>query len=603
MAIKLCSTGKQGEAQLTLSTFEEAVEEIKRMAEQTAEGERISVDMAIESGTYPIAAPVIFDAEASPTLRRVALTVHGEGEVLLTGIRYLKASDFRPVEGKPYYSLQLEKVNGEYPAFEDFFVDNRRIPMAKSEEMRHPFYYETPVKEDPANYVGLYLPERVLSVYRDAPAEAAQLMFYLEWYFKSIEIDYIDFDDVREKDGERYVRMHFKNDYMKFIAGNNGFLGIQNRQCHIINSEPFLTPNSFTYNPWTGVLLYYPADALEGHLLGYTTLENLMTFRRMRDLTFTDVIFTGVTTGYRIKNSYSSGQANNEGRVGRLPHAALITYDMENVTFERCSFSEIGCNGLLMKNSNTNVKIRSCRFKNLGMSALSVGNPSWLWEKPENRNVSVTIENNLVEDVGYSYPSAVALYVGMVDGLRLMHNTVRRCSYSGVSIGWGWEMVGYELGEGVNVRDAEVAYNLFEDFMDVLRDGAAIYVLGANCHESNGRRFNFMHDNFATLARRGDDSKRGYYMDGSASNWEVYRNVIDNCALPIFSQFHVPNQFTHHNYIYDIYSTTRIDPGNHAPWRDTILGACFVELDGLDALRAKYPAVDEIRAAAGCDLT
>ena len=335
---------KQADArELTAVSFEDAVSLVKDVATQSADGTHPSVTVALAEGIYPVSAPIVFDAESSPELRRIALTVRGEGKAVLTGAEAIDTARFAPVEGKPYYELQLEKVNGEYPAFEDFYVDGVRIPMAKSESFCHPFGYESPVKEDPVNLVGMYLPERFFASMRDKEAiGAAQVVVYIEWFFKSIEIDFVDFDDVREHDGERYVRVHYKNDYMSFINGNNGWLGIGGRMCHILNSDAYLAPGTFTYNPWTGVLHYYPEDTLEGHELRYSTLENLMTVRGMRDLRFENLTFSGITTGYRIKNSYSSGQANCESRVGRLAHAAFITYNVENVTFEGCAFSELG---------------------------------------------------------------------------------------------------------------------------------------------------------------------------------------------------------------------------------------------------------------------
>ncbi|MCQ2385347.1 MAG: hypothetical protein MJ078_01535, partial [Clostridia bacterium] len=242
------------------------------------------------------------------------------------------------------------------------------------------------------------------------------------------------------------------------------------------------------------------------------------------------------------------------------------------------------------------------RFENIAMSALSIGNPSTAWEDPKNRNVSIHVFNNRFYRIGYDYPTSVAFYVGMVDGLEFTHNTMDRTAYSAVSIGWGWALVGYELGEKVNIRDAEIAYNKITNYMDLLRDGAAIYVLGANCTERHGGQFNFMHDNYAERDLFCDTSKRGYYMDGSSSNWEVYDNVTSGTHLPIFSQFHCKDQFTHHNYIHDIYTTDPVDPGNHAPWRDTVLGECYYVPEGLEALFEKYPKAREIMENAGCDL-
>ena len=152
------------------------------------------------------------------------------------------------------------------------------------------------------------------------------------------------------------------------------------------------------------------------------------------------------------------------------------------------------------------------------------------------------------------------------------------------------------------MRDAEIAYNKIIDFMQLMRDGAAIYVLGANCSWEHTAPFNFMHDNYAEREMYKDNSKRGYYMDGSSTNWEVYDNVILGVRLPIFSQFHVPVQYTHNNYIHDVYTDFPIDSGNHAPERNTIVRDCYYVSEGKDAMLAAHPKARSIFEHAGCNL-
>ena len=367
------------------------------------------------------------------------------------------------------------------------------------------------------------------------------------------------------------------------------------------NHTRFLTPDSFVYNSKTGTLYYYPKDTLAGHRLEIPCLENLFVFRGMQGLRLKNLTFTGTTSGYICDHGYMAGQANNETRAGRLTHAALLTENLRDFAMTGCRFTELGTNGALMIGRSVKIRIERCLFENIGMSALSIGNPTTLWENPQNQNISVCVENNVFRHIGYEYPTSVAFYMGMVDGLRFVHNTMHETAYSAVSVGWGWVQVPYELGEKINIRDAEIAYNRITDYMQILYDGAAIYVLGANCTAEYGRHFNFMHDNYAERDLYRDTTKRGYYMDGSASNWEVFDNVTVGSRLPVFSQFHVPVQYTHHNYIHDIYTTDPIDPGNHAPDRDTILGECHYVPEGKAAMLARFPKAKAIMDEAGAD--
>ncbi len=590
----------------SVSDFPSLVDKIGEIAKEATADAPLALTVSLPAGLYPFERALSLDAEQNEGLRHISLTVEGEGGIAaVSGTRALSAAAFEKAENAPYYIYRFQKENGEYPAFEDFYVDGKRIPMARSEVFINPLTFPNRDKSDPVNSIGLYLPLEAVEPLRGfGDLAPIQLTIYVEWQFYTLAADCVDWEDTCEHRGKTLVRLRFKDDLMALLSSKiNGFLTLAGRECFFTNHPMFLTPGSFTYDVRTGVLCYLPADGtLDGHDHAVALVENLITVKGMRDLTFRRVSFTGATSGYRVKNSYFSGQANNEQRVGRLSHAALITHNVRRVTFDECLFEELGGNGLQMKDASTAVTVKNCRFRNIGMSALTIGNPTTDWDDPKNRNIGITVENNLFEDIGYAYPSAVAIYIGMVDRLRLVHNTVRRCAYSAVSVGWGWSRVPYSLGEKVNIRDAEIAYNYIEDFMMLLRDGAAIYVLGANCHQSNERRFNCMHDNYARRELFRDTSKRGYYMDGSSSNWDCRHNVIIGVRLPIFSQFHVADQYTYHNHIEEIYSSFPVDRGNHAPWRDTVLGRVYDDVDTEQALLEKYPEAVAIRDAAGCNL-
>ena len=476
--------------------------------------------------------------------------------------------------------------------------------MSASPVWRNPILLSPEEKRGEAELYGLYAPISVARTLAEASTGTGEYMIYIEWQFCVLHVEGADLSDVKDFDGEPYARLLISREELNYISRQcHSGLNIRNRETFLRNAPAFLTPDTYAYDAKTGVLTVYPADGrMAGHSVAYPTLENLFVLDGLTNTTVEGIDFTGTTSGYICLHPYYSGQANCESTVRRLRHAALVTANMQNLTLSGCAFRDLGGNGVLIADRTVRLTVEGCRFERIAMCALSVGNPTTAWEDPKNRSYALRIENNLFRHIAYDYPSALCIYIGGVDVLRILHNTVDGCGYSGISIGWGWAAVPYELGEKVNVRDAEVAYNRFHNFMDVLRDGAAIYTVGANCHHDNARRFNRMHDNFADLDEKRDTSKRGYYCDGSSTNWEVSDSVIVNCALPLFSQFHVPSAGTYHNTLHRVYSTTPIDQGNHAPDRDTLLGENFVVTEGEEALYEKYPEARAIRDAAGCTL-
>lgn len=322
----------------------------------------------------------------------------------------------------------------------------------------------------------------------------------------------------------------------------------------------------------------------------------------MTNVTVKGLTFTGIGSRFICENGYCAEQANGEKHAsirGYLPHAAIATEHMRRFTLAGCTFREIGCNALQMKNGAINLRIYDNDFVNIGMSAVFIGGMATREHAPANVNISVRIENNLFRGIGYAYPAAVALLVGPADGLWIRHNTIEKTAYSAISVG-SFVLPSDKLpGELTNLRDTDISYNRITDFMEVLRDGAAIYAMGQNASPTHGGYFNFMHDNFCDRAVMGNGTVRGYYLDGSSSNWEMYDNVVGGVGLPLFSQFHVPSQFTHHNYLHDNYSTVPVDAGNHAPWRDTVMERITYEKCSMDEMCEKYPVAGAIRARAG----
>ena len=103
----------------------------------------------------------------------------------------------------------------------------------------------------------------------------------------------------------------------------------------------------------------------------------------------------------------------------------------------------------------------------------------------------------------------MGIIAGYVRDVNITHNEIEHCSYSGISLGWGWGI--YEPHRDTNFRGAydgaryakydkpavsmrnSVTYNHIHDVMEKLFDGAGIYTLGLQ----NGSVIcgNYIHDN------------------------------------------------------------------------------------------------------------
>lgn len=581
---------------------------LKIAKEATAEN-KIELDVVFSGGSYALDAPITLDKDKCAGLAHTAITMRAnEGEApVIHSLKQINADGFEKISDGVYKYRFEPDVSGKYPVFRELYLNGKPLSIAKSESFIHPFGMpDSNNYSNPENERCLFVREDVAKPLLDCgDVSGAELTMFLEWEWCNAPIGEIDTSDIAEHDGERYFRITLSGENpAEFIKHRHPLIDVRNREMHLTNHPAYLTPGTYCYNAKTGELYYMTAvgESIDGMSFSYPTLEVGIIISGLENFTIRDLTFTGFGSKLICEHMYFACQSNAEKRFGLLKHTAVLTKNVKSFTVDGCTFRDLGGNGIIMTDSSNRVRIRNSKFYRIQMSAIVIGNRTTAWEKPENRNFDIEIINNRLHTIGHGYPAAGGIYISMVDGLRILHNTIENTAYSGITVGWGWSRVHYSLGEKVNLRDAEIAYNRIIDFMQLMRDGAAIYVLGANCTWDRGGQFNFMHDNYAEREMYKDHSKRGYYMDGSSTNWECYDNVIFGVRLPVFSQFHVPDQYTHHNYIHGIYTDFPIDPGNHAPERDTIVRRCYCVPEGKAALFAKYPKAEKIFAASGSSL-
>ena len=535
--------------------------------------------------------PIEIDGKDYPDLTSLTLNGHG---TTLTGAKALNASGWKV--GRYGFCRKLPKST---PAFHDLIKDGKPVPLARSQSFVNPFDFANfKDRNDPENFKGLYVPLRIVKGMDKDALRGAEFFIYVEWEFHAFHITDIDFADICEVKNEPHVRMHFdEEEFSAFIRLSHAILHIENRECFIANSPLFLTENSFAYEKATRTLWYKGTDT-KG--ISLPRSENLLILKNLSNVTIRGIGFTGTTSATLPLHGYVSHQANADKRYGKLRCAAVLTDGMNGLKLEHCRFTALGGNGLLMLNNSRDVTVRYCDFTDIGMSAVNIGNPTTDWKNELNRTENVTITRNIITRAAFSYPSAAAVYLSMVDGLKLTHNTIHETAYSAISLGWGWSPVSYKPGEQVNLRNVDVSGNRITEYMQLLYDGAAIYCVGANCSEKYKRRFNFMRENYCERTGIATRKQRGYYLDGSASNWEMDHNVCVNSALPVFSQYVVPEQFTHHNHIHHMYGTDEIAPENHVPGRDTVVDfdSCVIA-ESREKLFEICPEAEEIWRKSG----
>lgn len=589
-----------GEAFQDVYTAKEAV----LVYAKTASAEkRLSAELIFDPDIYILSETLSWDTEKEPALKNISLSmICKDGTAEFTSNCVLAHENF--VKTGEYYTYRLDKnADGKYPRSLDLYVNGKRIPLCRSEDFVYGFRFSGEndrINHD--NLEGLYIPERAADCLPDGNLHPITLTVYIEWEFYILHAVSIDRTRIRyDENGERHVLLRMRPDELyDCVTLMNKTLHPKDRIFFFSNHPDFLQTETFCYDHQTGILCYRPKHTLQGDI-AIPMLDKLISFYGMDGVTLQGLSFSGASEQYVCDHGYLAAQANVEKRGAvKIETAAVFARDVRRFSVKDCRFYELGTNGLLMLGKLTMIDIRNCFFEDISMCGISIGNPVRVCEDKMNCSYDVCIENNFLHRIGYDFPNAPAIDIFRVDGLSLLHNTIAYCAYSGISVGWEWRSVTYALGEMVNIRDAEIAYNKILHHVQVLKDGAAIYVVGANCLNTYTKYFNFMHHNFAyrdTIRHK----IHGYYLDGSSSNWHVYDNVASGSHRPVFAQFNVPEQYTWNNRIDDIYTTEEIQVENHHPERNTLLGEVHLA-PTLDELFRKYPKVKDIFDKVGCSL-
>ena len=599
-----------------LASIREQILTAAKEAEES--GRHDSIEVLLPPGKYTIHEPFVLSAEENPELSSVDITIKSAyaGNTEINSLVRLDNAKLTLDPSGKYYTFRLDKdANGKYPRFREFLLNFRRIPMSKSPS----FYNYAPLTpEERSGEVkreGLYCPLEIAEKLVSDEIGATELVMYIEWVYAVLRVDSVDFDNRREIGGKTHVLIKFKdNDMDKLCTACVPHLNIGNREMFFRNSPAFIETDTFAYDWNTGKIYVDPHNREYAiyHAYEYPTLEVLFRFDGLKNLTLDGVGFAGSATKYPCDHMIYTGQANIvrifEGEetvthVGRLKNAAVLASNMRNFTVKNCPFRDLGGYGVQIIDRSVSTKIEGCSFRYVSMSAISVGNPTSAWQNEVNRTHNLRIENNRFSHIAHDYPACPCIYVAQVDTLKLLHNTVDGCAYSAVSVGWVWRPAEFAIGEKVNIRNAEIAYNYFHNFMECLKDGGAIYVLGGNADpEHHPDRFNCMHDNFALLDTLVEKyGKYGYYCDGSASNWDVSHSVVINVSgMPIFSQPH-PNASSYHNHFSEIYSNTPPHQSTVVPSRDIVTEKYYLVRGDANALLEAYPEAVKIRDAAGCN--
>lgn len=307
------------------------------------------------------------------------------------------------------------------------------------------------------------------------------------------------------------VRFHEPESHLEFahpwpqpvIGGEKG-----NSSFCLVNDLALLDEPGEWYQEYpSGRIYYYPrenedmsqatviAPALEKLVMVDGSLERPIQHIQFRNVHFEHAAwnrpsYEGHVTlqgGFRLLDAYKlaipglpeKASLENQAWIAR-PEAAITVKGSNHIDFEGCVFQHMGATGLDYEWAVSDSKVNSCRFTDIGGSALLIGAfPDGGFEthvpfRPVNMEElcsDIQIQDNLITEVTNEDWGCVGIGAGYVKDITISHNEVSYVNYSGICVGWGWTLL--ESG----MRNNRIEANYVHHFAQRLYDAGGLYTL------------------------------------------------------------------------------------------------------------------------------
>lgn len=475
---------------------------IEKALQQAREERRLNnatdICLRLQEGVYQLNQPITIRPEDNGT-RIVA-----DGKVTISG--GVSISGWKK-EGKCYVA-DVPDFNGRPLEFRQLWVNGKKAVRARDvNDFEQMFRIRSVDKANETIYVPAKAVKKIIN------AKYPEMVLHEMWCIANLRIKNIKIqgDSAAVTFHQPESHVHFMHPWPSPMVTTDG----HNSAFYLTNAKELLDSEGEWYLDARASKLYYIPR--KGEDMGSAeviapAVETLVQVAGTPDEPVKDVTFEGITFSYatwmrpsvsghaplqagmymteayklRPKMDRPNGdhKLDNQGWVGR-PAAAVSLNCAENVSFTKCTFEHNASTGL---DYHLYIKVGTvdrCTFRDIGGNGILAGgfSPEGFEAHkpydPTDRRIICTglnITNNLITDVTNEDWGCVGIGAGFVRDIRICNNEISDVSYTGISVGWGWNQQPCSMANNL------ISGNLIYNYAKHMYDTAGIYTLGAQPH-------------------------------------------------------------------------------------------------------------------------
>lgn len=475
---------------------------IEKALQQAREERRLNnatdICLRLQEGVYLLNQPITIRPEDNGT-RIVA-----DGKVTISG--GVSISGWKK-EGKCYVA-DVPDFNGRPLEFRQLWVNGKKAVRARDvDDFEQMFRIRSVDKANETIYVPAKAVKKIIN------AKYPEMVLHEMWCIANLRIKNIKIqgDSAAVTFHQPESHVHFMHPWPSPMVTTDG----HNSAFYLTNAKELLDSEGEWYLDARASKLYYIPR--KGEDMGSAeviapAVETLVQVAGTPDEPVKDVTFEGITFSYttwmrpsvsghaplqagmymteayklRPKMDRPNGdhKLDNQGWVGR-PAAAVSLNCAENVSFTKCTFEHNASTGLDYHLYIKGGTVDHCTFRDIGGNGILAGgfSPEGFEAHkpydPTDRRIICTglnITNNLITDVTNEDWGCVGIGAGFVRDIRICNNEISDVSYTGISVGWGWNQQPCSMANNL------ISGNLIYNYAKHMYDTAGIYTLGAQPH-------------------------------------------------------------------------------------------------------------------------